>query len=1141
MRRLAGSATGPRLRPRWRKVGAGRIVHVLARIVELFAALLLAGGIVLASVLARGPIQLTGLHDQIASSLQERVGDRYAVALGPTHLMHDSWGVALGFGGLTLQDAAGRIVLSAPGGKVGLDLLALLAAQVKVNRLELDGLYTRLRVAADGGLSIAVSRDQNATPIALPVAAVPGDGAFSLPALVRTGADAMAGASQAIDRLTLAKGHLEIDNEATGNSMIYDDFAVVFDRSGGRARASISATGPVGPWTIEAEASTGDAPTLTIRAQDLSLADFQAFNKRPPSVFAEGPIAFKFDARLTPEGAIDSMAGRFSLGAGRVRINNPDAEPLLIDETTGKFEWDSGRQRLRIDQVVILAGETRVAAVGWLTPPSAADNAWAGHLESKEARLGPERQGQHPVVLDSMVADARYSQTSSHFVLDRLSARGATVDASLKAETAPDGAGASLKLDLRVGASSTPDLVRLWPQFINPDVRDWCSHNLHGGQLQGSMTANWTAADLDAMAHKRALPRESVHGEFSTRDVAVDLLPGLPLLVSSEGSGSFTGRDFTLSGDHATMTLSPSRHIQADTLVFTVPDTTPAAIVNAQAKAHLTGTADALADLLSREPLRRQAAVSLDPATVRGQAEGDLDLDLKLGKTARPEDTGFHAKGALANLQIDKFLADERLEQATATFQADRNTLKLAGEGELLGAPIRIDVGRSAGEEGTATLTFSLDPAARAKRGLNFGQWLTGPLLIKLKAPLSRASADVEMDLTQAGVDNPIPGVVKPAGKPGKATFQVKPGPDGATLNNIAVDLGAAAFHGSADVGPDGSILSAKITQARLSPGDDLKADIANSPAGLKATVRGTALDGRPFIRSLWDAGPSQPGARDFDLDVKIASVTGANRQSIAGLELQALRRSGDVRLAFLRGHIGAGIVGAGREPGGDLRLTTTDAGALARFADLYSRMEGGSLNLVLRTGADASAGNAVLTNFVLRDEPAFRQLVAAGQANATARGGANAPAPAPVDPSAVRFQGLKAAFVRSPGRLDIQDAVIYNPSMGLTAQGEIDFERNEIDVSGSFVPAYQLNTILTKIPVVGAILSGGQNEGVFGLSYRVHGPMSGPLLTINPLSAMAPGILRKIIGAVDGTASHGAVEPNDTNDPDPPPPRPRR
>ena len=97
--------------------------------------------------------------------------------------------------------------------------------------------------------------------------------------------------------------------------------------------------------------------------------------------------------------------------------------------------------------------------------------------------------------------------------------------------------GASLKLAIDAGPSATPDLIRLWPQFINPDVREWCARNLHGGQLQGSMTANWTAADLDAMAHKRGLPRESLHGEFTTRDVGVDLMPGLPMMITDQGSG----------------------------------------------------------------------------------------------------------------------------------------------------------------------------------------------------------------------------------------------------------------------------------------------------------------------------------------------------------------------------------------------------------------------------------------------------------------------------------------------------------------------------------------------------------------------------------------------------------------------------
>jgi hypothetical protein len=301
----------------------------------------------------------------------------------------------------------------------------------------------------------------------------------------------------------------------------------------------------------------------------------------------------------------------------------------------------------------------------------------------------------------------------------------------------------------------------------------------------------------------------------------------------------------------------------------------------------------------------------------------------------------------------------------------------------------------------------------------------------------------------------------------------------------------------------------------------------------LKVSVRGTTLDGRVFVKSLFDATPAGQPAKDLDLDAKVATVIGSNKQTMTGLELTAYRRGGEMRLGSLRGRIGGGAVTANGN-GGETRLTTTDAGALARFADLYARLEGGNLDLTLRSRGDGSTGEAVLTNFVLRDEPAFRQLVTAGRPRASEDGGAA------IDPSLVRFQKMTASFERSPGKLRIQDAVIYNPYMGLTTQGLIDFEHSQIDVSGSFVPAYTVNTMLTKIPLVGVLLSGGQNDGVFGVSYRVHGPMGGPTLTVNPLSAIAPGILRRILGAIDGTMSRGGA-PEPAQAEELPPQRPGR
>ena len=181
--------------------------------------------------------------------------------------------------------------------------------------------------------------------------------------------------------------------------------------------------------------------------------------------------------------------------------------------------------------------------------------------------------------------------------------------------------------------------------------------------------------------------------------------------------------------------------------------------------------------------------------------------------------------------------------------------------------------------------------------------------------------------------------------------------------------------------------------------------------------------------------------------------------------------------------------------------------------------MEGGYLDLALqKPSADTSAGAATVTNFALRDEPAFRRLVAAAP-------GASGEF---VDPALVRFQKMTLVFSRSPGGLAIKDAVIYNQSMGLTTSGNVDFAANTIDVSGTFVPAYSVNTLLTSIPVVGLLLGGAQNEGVFGITYRVQGSPSRPEVTVNPLSAIAPGILRKIVGVMDGSGFHGGAGAGD-------------
>jgi hypothetical protein len=63
----------------------------------------------------------------------------------------------------------------------------------------------------------------------------------------------------------------------------------------------------------------------------------------------------------------------------------------------------------------------------------------------------------------------------------------------------------------------------------------------------------------------------------------------------------------------------------------------------------------------------------------------------------------------------------------------------------------------------------------------------------------------------------------------------------------------------------------------------------------------------------------------------------------------------------------------------------------------------------------------------------------------------------------------------------------------------------------GTLVPAYALNNIPAQLPILGVFLGGGRNEGFLGVTYEVVGRPNAMVLRVNPMSAVAPGFLRKL------------------------------
>jgi hypothetical protein len=199
---------------------------------------------------------------------------------------------------------------------------------------------------------------------------------------------------------------------------------------------------------------------------------------------------------------------------------------------------------------------------------------------------------------------------------------------------------------------------------------------------------------------------------------------------------------------------------------------------------------------------------------------------------------------------------------------------------------------------------------------------------------------------------------------------------------------------------------------------------------------------------------------------------------------------------------------GQGREV---IYLETNDAGAFLRFTDTYSKVVGGQLQLALDPPTAEQSPKEGLLNvrdFTVKGEASLDGLVAGGAVGTQ---------------SGISFSRLRAEFVRQSGQLTVKEGVLKGATIGGTIEGDIDYPGNQVRMSGTFVPLYGLNNLLNNVPVVG-LFFGGSNEGVFGLTYEVVGTPDKPTLRVNPISAIFPGVSRKIMEFNTGK-QNGQVE----------------
>lgn len=397
--------------------------------------------------------------------------------------------------------------------------------------------------------------------------------------------------------------------------------------------------------------------------------------------------------------------------------------------------------------------------------------------------------------------------------------------------------------------------------------------------------------------------------------------------------------------------------------------------------------------------------------------------------------------------------------------------------------------------------------------------------MIVTQLPSGQSTLGATLDLTPGRHASSQARLEQSAGTPGRATLSALLTPDGKLreINRFTVMAGNdLSLAGSVSLRSDGSV--GHVTLDEASVGESMfSGNVSFRPdGGLDIDIVGDALDMVPLLAGDEDAGGGADTGEDvavrlpplslraqFDV-VWIAEDATLERAVAHIIRDESGWRAMDVSAlaeaaAPVRFQYRPLDDGTGRHA---FTLDSGAAGVVLRAVNALDTMRGGRLSVRGTVAADDTVeGLAEITDFRLIEAPVLAKVLSVAALTGILEG---------LTGEGLAFSRAVAPFAMADGVLRLSDARAHGPSLGLTAEGVIGLRTPEtVDLRGTIVPVYSVNSLFGNLPVIGDIITGGEEGGgLFAATYTVTGELAAPAVKVNPLSVLAPGFLRKLFEA---------------------------
>lgn len=822
-----------------------------------------------------------------------------------------------------------------------------------------------------------------------------------------------------------------------------------------------------------------------------------------------------------------AISGREGRGAAPSRLDTRiGVDSFLVRlehgrELGGAIEADaslvSGTRKLEVNSGKIRTGRSTFDFNGAIGPIPAGqgDAAYRYEFVSDRSISAPLDSDEPALEFVAKVA-GEYDPRARRLTASNIGVRTANGEIIGNAITTfVEGMSPGLFLSISVPELPVAEAKQLWPFFAAPGARRWVVGNLYAGKVVDSNLR----IDVPPGGFEDGIPmtHEEAFGRFEVQATRFDLPGRLPPVRDAFGIVDFRGTDVDIALSSGTVYMGEGRSVAASngTLVLRNSHLNP---LIGQLALDVAGQAPAIVELASYDPINVSRYIDLPPEKVAGDVTGKVVAEIPLQRDARAADMAWDVALNFTKLTLDQDFEGQRIAEADGTLLVDPTRAEFKASGKLNGIPAEVSLLEPFGRTDMRRRTdvaLVVDDNARKALFPGLDTILGGSARVRLAETAEKGKRAVTADLRQSVIKLPWIGWSKGVGVPAEATFDIVQDGNRIAISNFRLSGESFAARGAIDL-TDGNLVSARFNAARLHRDDDFTVAIARQRGGYAVDVKGKRFDARSVIKMALDS-PASGGAAGDDTPVTVNAaleqLRGFGSEVLGNVQLSYASggNSGSLDLSATTGN-GVQVSMADRTEGGrrSVAMNTRDGGAVLRFLDIYERMRGGTIEVALagpRSGV--LSGKADIRNFEIVNEPRLASVVSSRAAGADRS--LNDALNQQLDVSRVPFEHAFANVEKGPNTLRVANGVLRGPTIGVSFQGLVSDADDNIDLTGTFMPAYGINRMFGEIPLVGLLLGNGRDRALIGITFRLAGKFNEPQVQVNPISAIAPGIFRSI------------------------------